>query len=120
MLGSMEVADFKALNPYVTLVVNREHALSAIGGKVLCLKNRVFAGITRESDESITCVAGDIDADQFFVDSAAHVDCAARPRCVRGVLNRTPRCNLGSWIRITSGRSYVVRGIDLAQRRYPV
>ena len=48
MLGGMEVADFKALDSDIALVVNREYALSVSRGEMLCIENGGFARITSE------------------------------------------------------------------------
>src|SRR5690348_7808236 len=66
MLGSMKVADLETFDPYVTLIVEVEYGLSSRGREMICVEDRRFAGITSECDESITRVAGRIDADEFF------------------------------------------------------
>src|SRR5215469_3410706 len=91
MFGSMKVPNFKTLDPYVTLIVDGKYALPSRGTEVLCFQDRRFAWITSECDESITRVAGCIDAHEFLVDPTAHVDGAARANSIHGVLNGAPR-----------------------------
>ena len=83
---------------------------------MLCVENRDFAGIASKSNVSIRRVAGCLDAYEFFVDSAAHIDGAARTARVRGMLNGAPRCRLGAGIRIIPGRRHVEGGVGLAKR----
>src|SRR6185437_13073227 len=83
MFGSVEIANFKAFNPHVTLIVDSKHSLSSRGREMPCVKDCCCAGIASEGDESVTRVAGHVDADQFFVDSRFHVHGAARTRGVR-------------------------------------
>ena len=101
MFGGAEVANFKPLDPYVTLVVNGEYAASAPGSEMLCFQDHRFAWIASESNESVTRVAGYLDADKLFIDSTSHVDGTARARGVCGMLNGAPRCGLGAGISIT-------------------
>ena len=85
MLGSVEVANFNILDPYITLIVNGKYALSSRRGKMRPVEDRRFAGIAFEGNGSVTRVAGYIDTDQFFVDSTPHVR-SARTRSVRRIL----------------------------------
>ena len=110
----MKVADFKALNPYVTLITNCYDALSVSGSEMLCIENRGFAGITAERDEPIAGVSRDVNSHKLFVDSAAHINRAACAYCVRGMLNRAPGRSFSAWVRITPGSCNVIRGVDLA------
>src|SRR5215470_9278362 len=78
-------------------------------------QDRRFAGITSECDESITRVAGSIDAHEFLVDPTAHVDGAACASSIRGMLNRAPRRRLSTGVRIITGRRHVESGVCLAE-----
>ena len=49
MFGGAEVANFKALDSHVALVVNRKYAASAIGSEMLCVEDRRLAGIASET-----------------------------------------------------------------------
>ena len=76
MLSGVEIANFKALDPYVTLALNSYNIFG--GCEMRCVKNRHFAEIASKSEhESIGRVAGVVDAHQFFVDSATYIDGAA-------------------------------------------
>src|SRR5277367_5120433 len=79
MFGSAEVANFKPLDPHVTLVVNGEYALSAGGSEMRRVEDCRLAWITPKGDESVARVAGCVDTHQFFVGSTANIDGAARP-----------------------------------------
>ena len=57
MFGSAEVANFKALDPYIALVVNGKYRLPAGGSEMRCIENRGFAGIASQSNVSISRVA---------------------------------------------------------------
>ena len=115
MLGSMEIADFETLDPYVTPIVNGKYALPSRRGEVRRVEDRRFAGIAFEGNESVTRVAGYIDTDQFFVDSTPHVHGAARTSSVRGMLNRAPGRSLSAGVRIIPGCRHIIRGIDLTK-----
>ena len=115
MFSRAEVADFKTFDPHVTLIVDGKHTLPSGGPEMLGVKNCCFAGIASESDESITRVAGYVDADQLFVNSPFHIHCAARARSVRGMLNGPPRRRSSARVRIIPRRRHVVRGVDLAK-----
>src|SRR4029077_6360480 len=115
MFGSAEVADFKALDPDVTLVMNGQYAASAIRSEMLCVEDRCLAGIASKSNISISRVAGCRDAYEFFVDSTPHIDGTARTHGVCGMLNGAPRCRLGAGIRISPGRRHVEGGVGLAE-----
>ena len=115
MFSRAEVANFEAFDSHVTLIVDGKQALPSRGRKVSCVKDRCFAGIASESDESITRVAGHVDADQFFVNAPFHVHDAARARSVRGMLNGPPRRRSSAGVRIIPSRRHVVRGVDLAK-----
>src|SRR6185437_9184486 len=104
MFSRAEVANFKAFNPHVTLIVDGKHSLSSRGREMPCVKDCCCAGIASEGDESVTRVAGHVDADQFFVDSRFHVHGAARTRGVRSMLNSPPRRSPGPGIRIIPSR----------------
>src|SRR6476660_3392933 len=67
MLSRAEVANFKAFDSHVALIVDGKHALPSGGRKMSCVKDRCFAGIASESDESVIRVAAHVDADQFLV-----------------------------------------------------
>ena len=82
MFGGPVVANFKALDPYVTFVLNREYALPFGGHEMSCVQNCRLTCIASKSNKPIRRVAGCRDAHQFFVDSASHVDGTARPRSV--------------------------------------
>src|SRR5580658_7949767 len=114
MFGGSEVTNFKALDPYITLVVNGENALSAGGSEMRCVEDGRFARIASKSDESIARIAGRVDAHQFFIDSAANVDGATRPCCFGCMLNCAPRRGLRTRIRIIPGRRHVEGGVCLA------
>ena len=53
MFGGAKVANFKALDSHVTLIVNGEYRLSSRRGEMRCVKNRRFARIASESNESV-------------------------------------------------------------------
>src|SRR6185369_9168837 len=91
MYGGTEVANFKALDSDVTLIVNREYGLSSRRREMRCVKNDRFARIASKRNESIRRVAGRVKAHKLFVDSTPHVDGAARPRGVCSMLNSAPR-----------------------------
>src|SRR5215469_7890280 len=116
MLGSVKVADFKAHDPHVALVLNREYGASARGSEMCGVEDRGFARIASESDESIARAAGGLDVHQFFVDSTPNVDRTARPRGVSGMLNGAPRRRESAGIRIIPSRRDVERGACLAKR----
>jgi hypothetical protein len=44
MFGGAEVANFKAFDPYVTLVVNRQYSLSAGGSEMCRVEDAVSPG----------------------------------------------------------------------------
>ena len=116
MFGGVEVANFKALDSHVALIVNRKYALSASRGEMLCVQDRRFAGNTSESNVSVRRVAGHVDAYEFFVNSTLYVDGATRTRGICGMLNCAPRCRLSAGIRIIPGLRHVERGVGLAKR----
>ena len=117
MFGGAVVPNFKAVDSYVTFVVNGNYAASAIGSEMLCVQDRRLAWIASKSNEPIGRVAGCLDAHQFFVDSTPHVDGTARPRGFRGMLNSAPRRRLGTGIRIGPGRRHVERRVGLAKSK---
>src|SRR5579862_1156731 len=117
MLGSSEVPNFKALNPYVTLVVYGDYALPVSGSEMRSVENRRFARVASQSDESVTCIPGEVDFHQFFVDPFPHVDGAASARSVCRMLNRPPRSALSAGIRIIPRHRHVDERIRLAKRR---
>src|SRR5258708_26554346 len=94
MFGGAEVANFKAFDSHVTLVMNGENAASAGGSEMPCVQGRRLARIASESNVPIARVARCVDAHEFFVDSSSHVYSTARTRGVCGMLNRAPRCRL--------------------------
>src|SRR5262245_15870169 len=63
VFGGAEVANFKTLDPYVTLVVNGKYTLSSRRGEVCGVEDGRFAWIASEGNESVTRVAGYIDID---------------------------------------------------------
>ena len=63
------VANFKALDPNVTLVMNRQYAASAIRNQMLCIEDGRLARIASKSNVSIRCVARCLDGEALFVDS---------------------------------------------------
>ena len=115
MFGGMEVANFKAFNSYVALVVNRQDALSPGRSEMRRIKDRRFARIASKSNVSISRVAGCLDAYELLVDSAPHIDGATRTHGVCSMLNGAPGCRLGAGIRISPGRRHVERGVGLAK-----
>ena len=115
MFGGTVVADFKAFDSHVTLVVDGQYAASAFGSEMLCVEDGRFAWIASKSNVSISRVAGCLDVDDLFVDSTPNIDGTTRPRRVCGVLNGAPRRRLGAGIRIIPGRRYVERGVGLAR-----
>src|ERR1700688_4040157 len=58
MFGGTEVTNFKAFDSDVTLVMNGQHAASAIRSKMLCVENGRLAGKASKSNVSIGRVAG--------------------------------------------------------------
>jgi len=98
MFGGMKVPDLETLDSYVTLILDGKDRLPSRGREMVRVEDRRFAGITFEGDESVTRVAGCIDAHEFFVDSTAHVYLAARTSYIGGVLNCTPRGGFGAGI----------------------
>src|SRR2546427_11938555 len=87
MFSCAEVANFKALDSHVTLIVDGKHALPSRGRKMPGVKDCCFAGIASESDESVARVAAHVDTDQFFINAPFHVHDAARTRSIRAMLN---------------------------------
>src|ERR1022692_362432 len=116
MFGGAVVANFKAFDSHVTLVVNSEHTASALGNDMLCVQDRRLAWVALESNESIRRIARCVDAHEFFVGSTPNVDGTARPRGVCRVLNGAPRRCLSAGIRIIPGRRHVEGGVWLAKR----
>src|SRR4029077_1041292 len=94
MFGGAEVANFKALDSHVTLVMNGENGASAGGSEMPSVQGRRLARIASESKVPIARVARCVDAHELFVDSSSHVDRTASTCCVCGMLNRAPRCRL--------------------------
>src|ERR1700733_68960 len=117
MFGSLEVANFKAFDSYVTLIVNREYALSAGGREMRCIENGCLAGIASEGNKSVRRVSGCFDGNEFFVNSSSHSNGATRMDGICGMLNRAPGRRLRTGIRITSGRRNIERGVGLAEGR---
>src|SRR6185437_2358713 len=104
MFSRAEIANFKAFNPHVTLIVDGKHALSSRGREMPRVKDCCCAGIASEGDESVTRVARHVDADELFVTAAFHVDGATRTRSVRRMLNGPPRRSSGPGVRIVPSR----------------
>ena len=98
MFSGVEVANFKTFNSHVTLIVNGEYALSSRRSEMVCIEDRRFARIASESNESIACIAGYVDANEFFVDATTHIDRTSGARTIRGLLNGAPWCSLGARI----------------------
>ena len=82
---------------------------------MLCVQDRRFVRIAFERNESVTRVAGYVDADKLFIDSTAHVDGAARARGVSGMLNGTPGRSLGTGVRIIPSCRNVEGDVGLAK-----
>src|SRR5580700_6160524 len=61
--GGAVVANFKALDPNVTLVMNRQYAASAIRNQMLCIEDGRLARIASKSNVSIRCVARCLDGE---------------------------------------------------------
>src|SRR5579863_3782671 len=104
MLGGVVVANFKAFDSNVTLVMNGQYAASAIRNNVLCVEDGRLAGIASKSNISVSRIAGCLDAHKLFVDSTSHIDGTTRTRSVCGMLNGAPRCRLSAGVRIIPGR----------------
>src|ERR1017187_4934967 len=115
MFGCAVVANFKAFDSDVTLVMNGQYGASAIRSKMFCVEDGRLAGIASKNNVSISRVAGCLDAYELFVDSTPHVDGTARARGVCGMLNGAPRRHLGAGIRIISSRRHVEGGVGLVK-----
>ena len=115
MFGGAEVANFKALDSNVTLVMNGQYAASAIRSEMLCVEDRCLAGIASKSNLSISRVAGCLDAYELFVDSTPHIDDTTRTHGVCGMLNGAPRRRLSAGIRIIPRGRHVEGGVWLAK-----
>lgn len=82
---------------------------------MLCVQDRRFVRIAFERNESVTRVAGYVDADKLSVDSTAHVDGTTRARGVSGMLNSTPGRSVGTGVRIIPSCRNVEGGVGLAK-----
>ena len=87
MFSGAKISDFKAFDSHIALVVYRENAGSASGCETPCVQYCDLSWITPKGDVAITRVAGRMDAYQLFVNSSSHVDGAARPHVVCGMLH---------------------------------
>src|SRR5271156_3728210 len=115
MFGGAEVANFKAFDSHVALVVNSKDALPGGGSEMLCIENSRLAGIALKSNVSISRVARRLDGYQLFVDSTPHIDGTTCTCGVRSVLDGAPRCRLGAGIRIIARRRHIKRRVGLAK-----
>ena len=113
MFGGAVVANFKAFDPNVILVMNSQYAASAIRSKTLCVEDGLFSGIASKSNVSIRRVAGCVDGYALFVDSTSHIDGTTRTHSICGMLNGAPRCRLRAGIRIIPGLRHVEGGVGL-------
>ena len=111
------VANLKAFDPDVTLVMNRQYGAPAVGRKMLGVEDGCLAGIASKSDVPIRRVAGCLDAYTLFVDSTPYIDGTARTHGICGMLNSSPRCRLRAGIRIIPCLRHVEGGVGLAKGR---
>src|SRR4029077_18686664 len=62
MFGCVEVSNFKAFDPDIALVLDREYGASSWGSEMLCVQDSRFSGIASKSNVSVSRVAGSLDA----------------------------------------------------------
>src|SRR5580698_2576361 len=114
-VGGTVVSNFKAFDPDVTLIMNRQYGAPSIRSKMPCVEDGRLAGIASKSNVPISRVAGRLDAYALFVDSTPYIDGATRTHGICGMLNGAPRCRLCAGIRIIPGRRHVEGGVGLAK-----
>src|SRR6476660_6270977 len=57
MFRGVKVANFKTLNPQVTLIVNGDYPLPSRRGEARRIENRRFTRIASKGNESVACIA---------------------------------------------------------------